>query len=68
MVFLQGCAAPGQIIEPTEKALDSETEVSATTEALIKKPRPRPENYPTAPFDKETLYQLLVAEVAGYRG
>ncbi len=32
------------------------------------KPRPLPHEYPVSPFSKETLYQLLVAEVAGYRG
>lgn len=32
------------------------------------KPRPGPNEYPVSPFPKETLYRLLVAEVAGYRG
>lgn len=30
--------------------------------------RPKPSDYPVAPFPKDALYQLLVAEVAGYRG
>ena len=30
-------------------------------------PRPRPEDYPVAPFEGDSLYQLLAAEIAGYR-
>lgn len=30
--------------------------------------RPHPDDYPVSPFPKDTLYGLLVAEVAGYRG
>ena len=30
-------------------------------------PIPKPEDYPVAPFEGDALYQLLVAEVAGYR-
>ncbi len=31
------------------------------------KPRPVPDDYPVAPFPGDSLYELLVAEVAGYR-
>ena len=31
------------------------------------KPRPDPDDYPVAPFPGDSLYELLVAEVAGYR-
>jgi tetratricopeptide (TPR) repeat protein len=43
-------------------------EVAGTkTQAKVTK-RPKPSDYPVAPFPKDVLYQLLVAEVAGYRG
>jgi tetratricopeptide (TPR) repeat protein len=31
------------------------------------KPQPDPDDYPVAPFPGDSLYELLVAEVAGYR-
>lgn len=66
-LLLSGCATTGQEMagEISTKVADSTME--ETAESTLKS-RPRPENYPAAPFDKETLYQLLVAEVAGYRG
>lgn len=46
-------------------------EVTATEAEPHPRPvrvQPKPEDYPAAPFTSDTLYQLLVAEVAGYRG
>lgn len=36
--------------------------------AAAKAEPPSPEDYPVAPFTKDSLYQLLVGEIAGYRG
>ncbi len=47
---------------------DVETEAASEPVAAEEKKRPRPENYPSAPFEKDALYQLLVAEIAGFRG
>jgi tetratricopeptide (TPR) repeat protein len=66
LVLLQGCATTSNKVD--DDALAVESEAVEAAEPAVKKARPRPENYPAAPFDKETLYQLLVAEVAGYRG
>lgn len=66
-LLLSGCASTGQDEIPNplvESPASAAEEVAAPTVKI----RPRPENYPAAPFGKETLYQLLVAEVAGYRG
>ncbi|MBQ75129.1 MAG: hypothetical protein CMQ20_08905 [Gammaproteobacteria bacterium] len=66
LLLVQGCASTPPIIEDQNSSLP---EVKVAESELPKpKARPRPENYPAAPFEKETLYQLLVAEVAGYRG
>ncbi|MDA7725763.1 tetratricopeptide repeat protein [Pseudomonadales bacterium] len=49
----------------------AEAEVSAVNASIAESKvpkRPRPSDYPVAPFPKDALYQLLVAEVAGYRG
>lgn len=37
---------------------------------VVKAPAPKPKarDYPVEPFPKDSMYQLLVAEVAGYRG
>jgi tetratricopeptide (TPR) repeat protein len=43
-------------------------EVSGTKTQAKAPKRPKPSDYPVAPFPKDVLYQLLVAEVAGYRG
>ena len=59
---LIGCASPG----PESAPLVEAPPPAATTEPVIK-PKPSPEDYPVAPFEGDTLYQLLVAEVAGYR-
>ncbi len=79
LTFLGGCVSqPSEEIAPnkTDTAaeaveLDDEAEVpevnvSITAPKVAK--RPKPSDYPVAPFPKDALYQLLVAEVAGYRG
>ncbi|MCB1692998.1 MAG: tetratricopeptide repeat protein [Pseudomonadales bacterium] len=60
-----GCSTVKQAPEETEPATPDavEAEVTPTPPA-----RPDPDDYPVAPFTKDALYQLLVAEVAGYRG
>ena len=68
LLLLSGCATGGVHDEGQEIDEPAEVEVAAATETEVVRRRPRPENYPAAPFEKETLYQLLVAEVAGYRG
>jgi tetratricopeptide (TPR) repeat protein len=69
-LLLSGCATTSE--KGVEGALELSDEEAATiideAAAPTQKSQPKPENYPVAPFDKETLYQLLVAEVAGYRG
>ena len=51
--------------------VSAEAEASAVNASIAESKvpkRPRPSDYPVAPFPKDALYQLLVAEVAGYRG
>ena len=66
-LLLSGCATTSEDGSPE---ISDEEAASIIEEVAVpaQKPRPKPENYPAAPFEKETLYQLLVAEVAGYRG
>lgn len=65
LLIIGGCAsnAPRQdaevLVEPSQEQVVS-------TKALPKK-RPKPLEYPVASFKDDALYQLLVAEVAGYR-
>lgn len=73
-VLLAGCAATTPTPEPAApetvaEAAPAETEPAPEQEAEpTPRPRPKAHEYPVSPFSKETLYQLLVAEVAGYRG
>ena len=59
--------------DASSAAVDASAEAEASAvnasiaESKVPK-RPRPSDYPVAPFPKDALYQLLVAEVAGYRG
>ena len=59
--------------DASSAAIDTSAEAEASAvnasiaESKVPK-RPRPSDYPVAPFPKDALYQLLVAEVAGYRG
>lgn len=73
MLLLYGCtsvdpepAASGDTAEAENSAPER---VEAAPEASKTKVKsPRPDQYPVKSFDKETLYQLLAAELAGYRG
>ena len=79
LILLAGCTSQS-VKESAPKTTDASSaavDVSAEAEASAvnasiaesKVPkRPRPSDYPVAPFPKDALYQLLVAEVAGYRG
>ena len=79
LILLGGCTSQS-VKESAPKTTDASSaavDVSAEAEASAvnasiaesKVPkRPRPSDYPVAPFPKDALYQLLVAEVAGYRG
>ena len=62
LLLLGGCASTTQI---------EQADVDANPSSEIQKPvvvaKPKPADYPVAPFQKDSLYQLLVAEVAGYR-
>ena len=79
LILLGGC--PSQSVkESAPKTTDAssvavdasaEAEASAVNASIAESKvpkRPRPSDYPVAPFPKDALYQLLVAEVAGYRG
>ena len=81
LMLLGGCASQSvkesapKAIEASAAAIDTSTEVEISADnasiaesQVPKRPRPKPSDYPVAPFPKDALYQLLVAEVAGYRG
>jgi tetratricopeptide (TPR) repeat protein len=61
---ITGCSTttPQAPIAPEEASIDVTAETDEAAEPELSEPE-----YPLRPFDKETLYQLLVAEVAGYR-
>lgn len=71
-VLLGGCASvpPASDAADAEKSSADEPMQTASAEDVraAEQRRPEPEEYPVSPFSRETLYQLLVAEVAGYRG
>tara|TARA_Y100000385_G_scaffold43564_2_gene40413 strand:+ start:5012 stop:6787 length:1776 start_codon:yes stop_codon:yes gene_type:complete len=79
LILLGGCTSQS-VKESAPKTTDAasaavdasaEAEVSAVNASIAESKvpkRPRPSDYPVAPFPKDALYQLLVAEVAGYRG
>ena len=79
LILLGGCTSQSvkesapKTTDASSAAVDAsaEAEVSAVNASIAetKVPkRPKPSDYPVAPFPKDALYQLLVAEVAGYRG
>ena len=79
LVLLGGCTSQSvkesapKTTDASSAAVDAsaEAEVSAVNASIAESKvpkRPRPSDYPVAPFPKDALYQLLVAEVAGYRG
>lgn len=65
LLTLGGCATvpPEPVPEaPADESVALEPEPAAPEPKVIK-----PEDYPVAPFEGDSLYQLLVAEIAGYR-
>ena len=79
LILLGGCTSQSvkesapKTTDASSAAVDAsaEAEVSAVNASIAESKvpkRPRPSDYPVAPFPKDAPYQLLVAEVAGYRG
>ena len=79
LILLAGCTSQSvkesapKTTDASSAAVDAsaEAEVSAVNASIAESKvpkRPRPSDYPVAPFPKDAPYQLLVAEVAGYRG
>ena len=61
-----GCSTVPTSSEPvTANVVEQSTGESV---AAVTAPRPKPSDYPVEPFPGDSMYQLLVAEVAGYRG
>lgn len=68
MVLLAVFASCTSVAPGGPEPVESVAEAPTTAAAPMVKPRPHPDDYPAAPFSSDTLYELLVAEVAGYRG
>ncbi|MEX2487979.1 MAG: tetratricopeptide repeat protein [Pseudomonadales bacterium] len=77
VLLISGCASlePSTDTAQATQVASEQKEESVTGNADSKKAEtaqkpelPRPDEYPVKPFDKETLYLLLAAEFAGYRG
>ncbi|HIG44355.1 MAG: tetratricopeptide repeat protein [bacterium] len=66
VLFTGGCASMAPQDPPEVVAV--QPEVVETEQPAIPAARPKPHEYPVEPFKNDALYQLLVAEVAGYRG
>ncbi len=67
LLGLGGCASVETVETPEEAVAVTETP-EPEVQPLTPRKMPHPDDYPVAPFGKEVLYKLLVAEVAGYRG
>ena len=65
-----GCSTVSSSSDPAEaEVVEKSAEKSAEEPvAALPAPRPKPGDYPVEPFPSDSMYQLLVAEVAGYRG
>ncbi|MFT7243848.1 MAG: hypothetical protein ACI82A_001196, partial [Candidatus Azotimanducaceae bacterium] len=61
-----GCSTVPASSEPAEAEVVEESVEEPV--AAVPAPRPKPSDYPVEPFPSDSMYQLLVAEVAGYRG
>ena len=61
VTLLAGCSSAPVVPEPVSAPEPSVAEPAQPN------PRPDPDDYPVAPFPGDSLYELLVAEVAGYR-
>ena len=73
--LLSGCNSMDSGAGAAENNLDADASVQAAGADTSKQPvaetpvqPPKPDDYPVEPFPDDSLYQLLVAEVAGYRG
>ena len=60
-----GCSTMPREAETVEAEVLADISSEVVSEPVR---RPHPDEYPVANFDKDMLYELLVAEVAGYRG
>ncbi|MBV1878893.1 MAG: tetratricopeptide repeat protein [Pseudomonadales bacterium] len=74
LLTLGGCTSVAPLdgtLRPNNQAQaqDPEAEIAVNREQKnTQQPkRPKPADYPVAPFQDDWLYQLLVAEIAGYR-
>ena len=83
LFFLAGCQSITLVEIPKASKVSKTSKVSKvsetskTAESVVTnvedepaprpKPPPKPSDYPVAPFKDDSLYHLLVAEVAGYR-
>ncbi len=66
VLLIGGCATVAPQDPP--EVVSIEPEVVEVEQPAIPAERPKPHEYPVEPFKNDALYQLLVAEVAGYRG
>ncbi len=66
LLLCGGCATAPVAIDPESGAQQAEQVAEAPRTAPATPPKP--DDYPVAPFPEDSMYQLLVAEVAGYRG
>lgn len=67
LAALTGCASNAP--EPVDHGVVDPVAVEdvAVKEPIAPAPRPEPEDYPVASFEGDALYELLVAEIAGFR-
>ncbi|MDA0977244.1 MAG: tetratricopeptide repeat protein [Proteobacteria bacterium] len=69
LVVLSGCVTPSAGTPPAGAENPAETAAAdpVAPEVEAEAEEPAPEDYPVRPFEGDALYDLLVAEVAGYR-
>ena len=67
LVVISGCATAPQ--NPMAEAVAEQSDIAPAEETQVGPEPPEPEEieYPVAPLTGDTLYNLLAAEVAGYR-
>ena len=59
---IQGCVGTASDLPASQQAV-----ASAVSHSVANRRDPPPDEYPVAPFTGDSFYQLLAAEVAGYR-
>ncbi len=64
LCFQAGCV---MLVEETPAENNQIKDEAATEDVLKAESTPVLEDYPVAPFEGDSLYELLVAEIAGYR-